>query len=145
MGTLLPNTPYGTRTQALVYTKSTLVEQSTPTTFALSDSQAVVPSVEFTDYDLDLGDLGGLVLWGVPGDVQLVSMYYLYLADVTPDPIGPCNITNSSGPVMAFNGPSSAQGAQPTLWWCRGVLLGTTFAGPCLGLAARLCALSTIF
>ncbi|CAJ1340741.1 unnamed protein product, partial [Effrenium voratum] len=75
------DTPQGGASWVLVYTRSSLVEQTTPASQALVDNWALVPSVAFTDFDIDEGDLGGLLSWTVPADVTLVTHYVAYLAD----------------------------------------------------------------
>ena len=37
-------------------------------------------NVGFVDKDLDVGELGGTVAWGAPGDVSQVTSYAVYLA-----------------------------------------------------------------
>ncbi|CAE7472994.1 unnamed protein product, partial [Symbiodinium pilosum] len=54
------------QTHVLVYTQSSLVEQTTPVGSAFNDSIAVVRNVSFTDLDLDSYELGGNVTWEDP-------------------------------------------------------------------------------
>ena len=51
-----------------IYAKSALAEQTTPVTFAFSDTASFVSNGAFLD--LDVGDLGGQLSWSVPGDVN---------------------------------------------------------------------------
>ena len=51
---LMPeSTPLGSYTHIAIYTKSTFVEQSTPTIFTVVDLGSTVRDVTFTDFDLD--------------------------------------------------------------------------------------------
>jgi len=65
----------------LVYARSSFVEQSTPATQAISDEARLVPTIGFTDYDLDQAELGGSIVWTPPNDVTLVTHYATYLTD----------------------------------------------------------------
>ena len=47
----------------MVYTLTSLVEQTTPASHLVYDAFASVSNVTFTDRDLDLDDLGGMVRW----------------------------------------------------------------------------------
>ena len=53
-------------THVVVYTKSLLAEQSTPTALPLSDEVASVGNLKFTDYDLDTSEVGGTITWSNP-------------------------------------------------------------------------------
>jgi hypothetical protein len=64
----------------VIYTKSSLLEQTTPVWLAVSDAISVVSSVSFTDHDLDRDELGHTVTWLEAGDVDLVTYYSVYLA-----------------------------------------------------------------
>jgi WD40 repeat protein len=75
-------------THVLVYTKSTLVEQSTPLAADINDTDAMVSSVLFTDKDLDPNQIGGTVTWVAPGDYQHVTQYLVYLAKTGSDVTG---------------------------------------------------------
>eukprot|EP00434_Breviolum_minutum_P017639 symbB.v1.2.015570.t1/scaffold1165.1/size134377/2 len=68
-----------------VYTRSQLVEQTTPIGLAISDTSASVSAVNFVDDDLDQGDLGGRLSWDPPSDVQQVTSYVAYFASVCQD------------------------------------------------------------
>ena len=46
----------------------------------LIDIRATVSMIQFTDKDLDSGDLGGLISWTPPSDVSQVLKYNVYLA-----------------------------------------------------------------
>ncbi|CAJ1389097.1 unnamed protein product [Effrenium voratum] len=78
-----------------IYTRSYLVEQTTPAAFALSDTRSIVSTIarEFLDLDLDFTDLGGNISWVEPLDTQeardasraQVTEYFVYLGD-SPEP-----------------------------------------------------------
>eukprot|EP00435_Cladocopium_sp_Y103_P072719 s528_g41.t1 len=63
-----------------VYTVSSLVEQSTPTSQVLTDADASVSDVAFDDYDLDAVELGGVLSWAEPEDDHQVVSYAIYWA-----------------------------------------------------------------
>jgi len=73
-------TEIGAYTRVLVYTKSSLVEQTTPATAFFNDSSCLVSSLSFVDQDLDYGELGGTITWDPPADVSEVGAYVAYLA-----------------------------------------------------------------
>ncbi|CAK9114838.1 unnamed protein product [Durusdinium trenchii] len=73
----------GMLTHLLVYTRSSLVEQSTPSSHFIADEYASVSNISFTDLDLDASELGGVVLWSPPTRIALVESIHLYLADST--------------------------------------------------------------
>ncbi|CAE7213789.1 unnamed protein product, partial [Symbiodinium pilosum] len=68
-------------THLVIYTRSYLVEQTTPGYFALSDTISIVSSIVFEDLDLDFNDLGSNITWTEPIVNQQVTEYYVYLAD----------------------------------------------------------------
>jgi hypothetical protein len=68
-------------THFLVYTVSTLMEQTTPRSVAISDTDGRIANVTFTDVDLDNDQLGGLVQWNEAHESALVDFYKVYLAD----------------------------------------------------------------
>lgn len=74
------NTSEANFTHVVVYTKSSLVEQTTPVGVTLSDSIRNVALVNFVDRDLDAGDLGGTIGWSPPSDASLVVHYSIYVA-----------------------------------------------------------------
>ncbi|CAE7192730.1 unnamed protein product, partial [Symbiodinium sp. KB8] len=80
---ILPDTALANFSQVLVYTKSRLAEQTTPTVLALQDNNASVSSVLFIDLDLDLGDIGGPSSWLPPLDTSLVTHYEVYFSNST--------------------------------------------------------------
>ena len=82
-GTMAADTAVGAYTHVVVYTKSSLVEQTTPTALSLTDVISSVSGVGFVDKDLDAGELGGVVTWTAPGDVSQVTHYVLYLVQPT--------------------------------------------------------------
>ena len=57
----------------VIYTKSLLVEQTTPANFALSDTQSIASAIVFVDLDLDYGDLGGNISWSPPNESKQVG------------------------------------------------------------------------
>jgi hypothetical protein len=78
--TLLPNSPLGNFTQVLVYTRSSLAEQSSPTAQLISDAASLLSGVNFADKDLDGDEIGGTLLWTLPGDTSQLQGYLVYLA-----------------------------------------------------------------
>eukprot|EP00930_Biecheleria_cincta_P027401 TRINITY_DN19258_c0_g1_i6.p1 TRINITY_DN19258_c0_g1~~TRINITY_DN19258_c0_g1_i6.p1 ORF type:complete len:206 (+),score=40.38 TRINITY_DN19258_c0_g1_i6:76-618(+) len=77
------DTAKGSFTHIVVYTKSSLVEQTTPAAVALADSAASASSVAWTDKDLDSAQIGGDTTWTLAADETYVSNYYIYLATDT--------------------------------------------------------------
>ncbi|CAJ1408197.1 unnamed protein product [Effrenium voratum] len=68
----------------LVYTSSSLLEQSTPTALAVTDLDGSVSDLSFSDQDLDSGELGGNASWQPPGTLDgRVLSYSVYLATDT--------------------------------------------------------------
>eukprot|EP00435_Cladocopium_sp_Y103_P030581 s2781_g7.t1 len=61
----------------LYYARSLLQEQSTPVGTLVFDRSSSVSQVAFTDYDLDLAEIGGNVSWVEPLDLD--EAYHLYL------------------------------------------------------------------
>ena len=57
------DTAKGSFTHIVVYTKSSLVEQTTPAAVALGDSVASASSVAWTDKDLDSAEAGTLMTY----------------------------------------------------------------------------------
>eukprot|EP00439_Symbiodinium_sp_Y106_P020057 s5903_g2.t1 len=68
----------------VVYTRSSLEEQSTPIALSLIDTIAQVSDSDilFPDFDLDETDLGGLLEWTEPADTSQVLYYDVYMVDV---------------------------------------------------------------
>jgi hypothetical protein len=75
-----PEMPLVAFTQLVVYTQSSLVEQTTPVSFRLLDKYAMVGNITFPDQDLDFDDIGGLVSWTAPDDTSEVTHYIMYLS-----------------------------------------------------------------
>merc|ERR1740129_1296099 len=75
-------TPLSSFTHLVVYTKSSLVEQTTPVALELVDTFAMVANISFSDFDLDLGDLGGTLTWSAPEDINQVTHYAVYFIDL---------------------------------------------------------------
>ena len=65
----------------VVYTKSSLGEQSTPVAAGASDADVGTSSVAFTDADLDADEVAGLITWAPTGDEDLVGAYLVHLAE----------------------------------------------------------------
>jgi len=58
-----------------------LFEQSPPTETSIADITSSVPSIAFSDKDLDASsEVGGVITWSPPGDVTQVTYYVGYLA-----------------------------------------------------------------
>ncbi|CAE6912023.1 unnamed protein product [Symbiodinium natans] len=66
----LDNTPLRGFTHFLVYSRSALVEQTTPAAIVILDVSAVVTNLAFQDLDLDVGELGGTIQWSPPQALQ---------------------------------------------------------------------------
>ena len=64
----------------VVYTKSTLAEQTTPAALALMDDNLSVSAVSFGDLDLDANHVGGDVSWTPPENDAGIETYETYLA-----------------------------------------------------------------
>ncbi len=64
----------------VVYTKSTLAEQTTPAALALTDVSKSVSAVSFGDMDLDANHVGGDVSWTPPEGDASIETYETYLA-----------------------------------------------------------------
>jgi hypothetical protein len=79
----------------LVYTESSLAEQTTPVATALFDRDLSVSNVSFLDSDLDAGDLGGFSYWQEPNDTSQVLHYSLYIAE---DAIGTARTYSGNAP-----------------------------------------------
>ncbi|CAJ1389096.1 unnamed protein product [Effrenium voratum] len=68
-------------THFVVYTKSTLAEQTTPSYLAFLDEVSVAGNVSFVDEDLDRFEIGGDLVWLQPEDDSEVTHYMIYLAE----------------------------------------------------------------
>ncbi len=68
------------KSHIVVYTKSTLAEQTTPAALALTDVSKSVSAVSFGDLDLDANHVGGDVSWTPPGSDAGIGTYETYLA-----------------------------------------------------------------
>ncbi|CAE8625185.1 unnamed protein product, partial [Polarella glacialis] len=77
---VLAETPLSSRTHVLVYTASTLVEQTTPVALPLVDTNSSVSNIDFPDFDLDATDLGGVLAWTTPAEFGQVVSYEVYFA-----------------------------------------------------------------
>jgi hypothetical protein len=65
----------------VVYTQSSLVEQTTPASFTILDRESRASNITFPDHDLDFDDIGGLLFWIEPDDISQVTHYVAYLAE----------------------------------------------------------------
>lgn len=74
------DTPKGSNTDVVVYTRSSLVEQTTPASLTFSDTFASVSSLVFPDLDLDGEEVGGTLDWTPPSEVTYVSAFRVFLA-----------------------------------------------------------------
>ena len=50
-------------THLVIYTKSSLAEQTTPTAYSYLDTMVNVSNLTFVDFDLDIQELGGNITW----------------------------------------------------------------------------------
>ncbi|CAK9114765.1 unnamed protein product [Durusdinium trenchii] len=73
-------TPTGRFESLLVYTRSSLAEQSSPSSLIFQDNEVLL-NISFYDLDLDEGDLGGLANWSGTSE-ELVLEYAVYLAEI---------------------------------------------------------------
>ncbi|CAK9006050.1 unnamed protein product [Durusdinium trenchii] len=100
---LAPETDIRSFSEILVFTRSTLTEQTTPRSFHLSDVGRYVLNLNFPDQDLDAGELGGNVSWSEPQDSSLVANYVVYLADLGGDRVQAADTTEVGSTVVAMN------------------------------------------
>ena len=70
-------------THVVVYTRSSLVEQTTPVAVEISNTDSTVTAVGLVDQDLEPNELGGTVTWSEPGDTTHVDQYAVYLSEST--------------------------------------------------------------
>eukprot|EP00972_Heterocapsa_arctica_P085222 12557801-Heterocapsa_arctica.AAC.1 len=75
------NTAKSSHSHVLVFTASSLGEQTTPASVTIVDASASASIAALSDLDLDTGDLGGAATWAAPADVSLVANYAVYLAE----------------------------------------------------------------
>ena len=75
--------PLSTFTNFLVFTRSSLVEQTSPAYHSIVDAFASVTDVYMVDKDLDANELGCLVSWTPPDDEKRVDTYSMYLSTGT--------------------------------------------------------------
>ena len=68
------------KSHIVVYTKSALAEQTTPTALVLTDVSKSVFAVSFDDLDFDLSHVGGDVSWTPPVSAEGIETYETYLA-----------------------------------------------------------------
>ncbi|CAE7790257.1 unnamed protein product, partial [Symbiodinium sp. CCMP2456] len=74
-------TPRNAYTRFVVYTKSVLAEQTTPTAHSLFDTSALPQNLDFLDIDVDRGELAGNLTWDPPTDEFHVIRYNVYLSE----------------------------------------------------------------
>ena len=67
----------------VVYTLTSLIEQTTPAGHLILDAYASVSNISFVDKDLDKAELGGLVLWAqlYASGADRVVVYKIYLSE----------------------------------------------------------------
>jgi hypothetical protein len=68
----------------VIYTKSALGEQTTPSAIPFVDHAEPVQSITFPDVDLDEGDLAGTLWWAPPSDFTQVTNFVVYFGDREP-------------------------------------------------------------
>ncbi|CAE7521639.1 PIF1, partial [Symbiodinium pilosum] len=64
-----------------IYTKSPVIEQTTPASLLISDTVAQIVDVELLDQDLDEEELGGNVTWTVARDLPLIAHFTVYFTE----------------------------------------------------------------
>lgn len=92
---LPPEVYYDTATHFVVFTGSTLVEQTTPSALAIYDTDASVSNITFQDKDLDESEMGGDIFWDAPLDADQVTYYAVFIG---PDPLGQRSQVAGYGP-----------------------------------------------
>ena len=65
----------------VVYTRSALVEQTSPVASNLADVTAWATSLGFQDQDLDVGQIAGTLSWQPAGDVSAVGSWAVFLVE----------------------------------------------------------------
>ena len=75
---VLSDTDSAGKSYIVVYTKSTLAEQTTPAALALTDVSKSVSAVSFGDLDLDANHVGGDVSWTPPVSDAGIETYETY-------------------------------------------------------------------
>ncbi|CAE7246055.1 unnamed protein product, partial [Symbiodinium microadriaticum] len=83
--TVEPETSINNFTHWLIYTRSSLVEQTYPVAHKIFDATSSVSGIQFTDKDLDALELGGTTYWLQPAYDARVRSYNVYLSA---DPAG---------------------------------------------------------
>eukprot|EP00928_Gymnodinium_smaydae_P018052 TRINITY_DN16876_c0_g4_i1.p1 TRINITY_DN16876_c0_g4~~TRINITY_DN16876_c0_g4_i1.p1 ORF type:complete len:6319 (+),score=1016.24 TRINITY_DN16876_c0_g4_i1:2009-18958(+) len=117
-------------TQWVVYTRSSLVEQSTPVFLAISDTISTVSNITFPDFDLDKTDLGGLVSWMPQDDVEFVTHYIVYFSTFARDSSS-CGVDGAGGGgahVPSVRGEGNGV-AHPAFLVCSREFFGNTSVG----------------
>ncbi|CAL1129505.1 unnamed protein product [Cladocopium goreaui] len=100
--TVPPETSLENFTHWLIFTHSSLVEQSTPTPHRIFDAASSVSGIQFTDKDLDILELGGTVSWTEPAYAERVSKYNLYLS-VDPAGLGRQQLSTALVPTLTLD------------------------------------------
>ena len=128
------DTLFGDFTHLSVYTRSILVEQSTPETLLFNDTVSPVQGLLFADLDLDVLELGGDLLWLPSEESRLVESYEVYLAKIITQASQCFEEAANMTPYAASGNESLEQSLEQsfiwpfhsneTLFWCR-VPLGT--------------------
>eukprot|EP00933_Yihiella_yeosuensis_P035161 TRINITY_DN28638_c0_g1_i1.p1 TRINITY_DN28638_c0_g1~~TRINITY_DN28638_c0_g1_i1.p1 ORF type:complete len:141 (-),score=23.79 TRINITY_DN28638_c0_g1_i1:1004-1426(-) len=78
--TVAAETEVGVWDHFLVYTASSLVEQSHPAIHRIAGTDSSASQVALIDKDLDFEDLGGHIYWQAPAATDYVTAYSIYLA-----------------------------------------------------------------
>jgi len=76
-----PTPPTWHFSHIVVYTQSTLTEQTTPVAVDAVDNMASVGPMTFVDTNVKQEEVGGVLLWTMPDDVSQVTYYNTYLAE----------------------------------------------------------------
>jgi len=74
-----PDTDQENYSHILVYTKSELTEQTTPAFLSFADTAERAANASFVDQDLDLGQIGGQLVWDPP-DLSRITDFLIYIA-----------------------------------------------------------------
>ena len=78
--TVLENTSHW-----LVYSASSLVEQTTPSALQISEQNATVGSMSFVGTDLNMDTVNGSLVWAAPAELFCLEHFVVYIAS---DPSG---------------------------------------------------------
>ncbi|CAL1135154.1 unnamed protein product, partial [Cladocopium goreaui] len=67
-------------THWLVYSSSSLAEQSTPATVLIEDHNATVGTISFVGTDLNMDVVNGSLVWQEPADLHCLETFVVYIA-----------------------------------------------------------------